>query len=174
MSVTQCRMQRLESRVPYVMSPWHLRKQFPPLNSPPFLPLPLFHCCCRHFDPCTRPQLHQCCSSPHHVLFAVIIIPPHLSPRSRPPSFLPLSSTPSLSLGTPPAPQSGEERFAVVLDAQDDVWLEVLSVSRPANVLSLLLLPLARHQQRAFARGATARLRALTQQQRTEESGKDD
>ena len=56
-----------------------------------------------------------------------------------------------------------------MLDAQEDVWLEVLSVSRPVNILSLLFLPLARHQQRAFARGATAMLRALAKQHVKEE-----
>ena len=135
------------------------------------LPLPTYHCCCCHFDPHGHNSTN---AAPLLIMFSSqssSFLPN--SNRSLVPLHFFLSPRPPLFLGTPPAPQSGEERFAVVLDAQDDVWLEVLSISRPANILSLLLLPLARHQQRAFARGATARLRALAQGQRTDESGKD-
>lgn len=51
--------------------------------------------------------------------------------------------------------QGGEERFSVDWTASDDVILEVMSFSRPANLLSVLAYPLAAYQQYQFMKEGT-------------------
>lgn len=67
--------------------------------------------------------------------------------------------------GTLPAhPERGEERFMVEwLKADDSVWYDLASFSRPANLFVWLGLPVARYYQRRFARkSAEAMARAVS------------
>lgn len=52
--------------------------------------------------------------------------------------------------------ESGEERFAVEIDADGAVWYDVLAFSRPRHPLVWLGFPIARHLQRRFARDSMA------------------
>ncbi|XBH58986.1 hypothetical protein VPH35_080311 [Triticum aestivum] len=47
---------------------------------------------------------------------------------------------------------AGEERFSVEVDAEERVWYEVVSFSKPAHPLSALCYPYVRLRQRHFAR----------------------
>jgi uncharacterized protein (UPF0548 family) len=63
--------------------------------------------------------------------------------------------------GTLPAhAESGEERFLVEWDRNDDaVWYDVLAFSRPNHPLARLGYPLTRRTQRRFARESAAAMR---------------
>ncbi|GER37048.1 phosphoinositide phosphatase family protein [Striga asiatica] len=50
---------------------------------------------------------------------------------------------------------AGEERFSITMDEKKDVWYEVLSFSKPANILSLVGLPYVLMRQKHFARDST-------------------
>jgi len=58
--------------------------------------------------------------------------------------------------------ESGEERFLVEWDQQDDsVWYDLLAFSRPAHLMTRLGFPLARALQRRFAADSKARMAAI-------------
>ncbi|XP_042478012.1 UPF0548 protein At2g17695 [Macadamia integrifolia] len=46
---------------------------------------------------------------------------------------------------------AGEERFSVEMDANDQVWYEILSLSKPAHFLSSIGYPYVQFQQKYFA-----------------------
>ncbi|CAA0813436.1 UPF0548 protein [Striga hermonthica] len=50
---------------------------------------------------------------------------------------------------------AGEERFSITMDEKKDVWYEVLSFSKPANILSHVGLPYVLMRQKHFARDST-------------------
>jgi uncharacterized protein (UPF0548 family) len=50
--------------------------------------------------------------------------------------------------------ESGEERFTVEWDDQDNVWYEILAFSRPRQFLARLGYPLSRSLQKKFARAS--------------------
>ncbi|GAV78573.1 DUF1990 domain-containing protein [Cephalotus follicularis] len=61
---------------------------------------------------------------------------------------------------------AGEERFSIELDANNQVWYEVLSFSKPAHFLSFLGNPYVQFRQKHFARQSTdAVLKLLTASQ---------
>ena len=47
--------------------------------------------------------------------------------------------------------QAGEERFSIELDENNQVWYEILSLSRPAHFLSFIGYPYAQLRQKYFA-----------------------
>jgi uncharacterized protein (UPF0548 family) len=56
--------------------------------------------------------------------------------------------------------QSGEERFTVEWHKADDaVWYDILAMSRPRQLLTRLVYPVARRLQRRFARDSVAAMR---------------
>jgi uncharacterized protein (UPF0548 family) len=64
-----------------------------------------------------------------------------------------------------PAPaQAGEERFAVELRRDGSVWYDIFTFSRPGCLLARVSYPVARAQQRAFARQSLAAVAAAVQQ----------
>nr|GLL26239.1 UPF0548 protein At2g17695 [Ipomoea trifida] len=46
---------------------------------------------------------------------------------------------------------AGEERFSIALDENDQVWYEILSISKPAHFLSLIGYPYVLLRQKYFA-----------------------
>lgn len=48
-------------------------------------------------------------------------------------------------------PQAGEERFSIEIDKNNQVWYEVLSFSKPANILSFVGYPYVMLRQKYFA-----------------------
>jgi uncharacterized protein (UPF0548 family) len=56
--------------------------------------------------------------------------------------------------------EQGEARFMLECDAEDTVWYEVLTHSRPRHWMARLGYPLSRWLQHRFARGAAATLKA--------------
>ncbi|KAL3630087.1 hypothetical protein CASFOL_023071 [Castilleja foliolosa] len=50
---------------------------------------------------------------------------------------------------------AGEERFSITMDEQNDVWYEIVSFSKPANLLSLVGYPYVLMRQKHFARDST-------------------
>jgi uncharacterized protein (UPF0548 family) len=52
--------------------------------------------------------------------------------------------------------ESGEERFTVEWDEQDNVWYDILAFSRPQQLLARLGYPLSRSLQKKFARASKA------------------
>ncbi|KAK4791730.1 hypothetical protein SAY86_032143 [Trapa natans] len=50
---------------------------------------------------------------------------------------------------------AGEERFSVELDENNQVWYEILSISKPAHFLSFLGYPYVQLRQKFFARQST-------------------
>ena len=57
--------------------------------------------------------------------------------------------------------ERGEERFLVEWLADDSVWYDILSFSRPQHPLVKLNAPLARRLQRQFARASLNRMKSL-------------
>jgi uncharacterized protein (UPF0548 family) len=56
--------------------------------------------------------------------------------------------------------QAGEERFAVEWRRDDSVWFDIFTFSRPGCLLAKLSYPVARAQQRAFAKQSMAAVAA--------------
>lgn len=54
---------------------------------------------------------------------------------------------------------AGEERFSVGLDEKDRVWYEILSISKPANLLSFVGYPYVLFRQKYFAHQSSNALR---------------
>ena len=52
--------------------------------------------------------------------------------------------------------ESGEERFTVEWNRDDDVWYDILAFSRPQQMLARLGYPLSRLLQKRFAEGSKA------------------
>ncbi|RVX16649.1 UPF0548 protein [Vitis vinifera] len=52
-------------------------------------------------------------------------------------------------------PVAGEERFSIELDENDQVWYEVLSFSKPGNILSVLGYPYVQSMQKRFTHLST-------------------
>lgn len=50
---------------------------------------------------------------------------------------------------------AGEERFSVQLDDNDQVWYEILSLSKPAHFLSSIGYPYVQFRQKHFAKEST-------------------
>ncbi|CAM8986680.1 hypothetical protein QQ045_008570 [Rhodiola kirilowii] len=46
---------------------------------------------------------------------------------------------------------AGEERFSIKLDENNEVWYEILSISKPAHILSLITYPYVQLRQKYFA-----------------------
>lgn len=68
--------------------------------------------------------------------------------------------------GTLPAHvESGEERFSIQWDDNDQVWYELYSFSRPGSWLTRLAYPLARRQQRKFATESAAQMQNIVADQ---------
>lgn len=56
--------------------------------------------------------------------------------------------------------ESGEERFTIEWDCNDDrVWYDILAFSRPNHLLTRLGYPLTRRMQKRFARDSAASMR---------------
>jgi uncharacterized protein (UPF0548 family) len=51
---------------------------------------------------------------------------------------------------------AGEERFAVELASDGDVYYDIWALSKPGNMLARLAYPIARAQQKQFANDSTA------------------
>lgn len=51
--------------------------------------------------------------------------------------------------------QAGEECFSITMDEQNDVWYEILSFSKPANLLSFIGYPYVLLKQKHFAHEST-------------------
>ena len=62
--------------------------------------------------------------------------------------------------------QAGEERFAVELRHDGSVWYDIFTFSRPGCLLAQLCYPVARLQQRAFAKQSMAAVAAAVQRER--------
>lgn len=63
--------------------------------------------------------------------------------------------------------QAGEERFAVEWRRDDDsVWYDIFTFSRPGCLLARLSYPVARAQQRLFARQSLAAVAAAVKRER--------
>ncbi|KAF4373814.1 hypothetical protein CsatB_004953 [Cannabis sativa] len=61
---------------------------------------------------------------------------------------------------------AGEERFSIELDEKNQVWYEILSFSKPADILSFVGLPYVRLRQNYFAQqSANALLKHLNASQ---------
>jgi uncharacterized protein (UPF0548 family) len=58
------------------------------------------------------------------------------------------------------AHQAGEERFAVELRRDGSVWYDIYTFSRPGGPLARLCYPVARTQQRIFAKQSMAAVAA--------------
>ena len=56
--------------------------------------------------------------------------------------------------------QAGEERFAVELRRDGSVWYDIYTFSRPGGLLARLCYPVARVQQRMFAKQSMAAVAA--------------
>ena len=69
-------------------------------------------------------------------------------------------------VAAPPRAQAGEERFAVELKRDGSVWYDIFTFSRPGCLLAQLCYPVARAQQRAFARESMAAVTAAVQRER--------
>lgn len=54
---------------------------------------------------------------------------------------------------------AGEERFSITMDENEDVWYEILSLSKPANFLSLIGYPYVRYSQKKFADESTTAMK---------------
>ncbi|KAF9621475.1 hypothetical protein IFM89_021779 [Coptis chinensis] len=60
---------------------------------------------------------------------------------------------------------SGEERFSIELDENNQVWYEILSFSKPAHLLSIIGYPYVQHRQKYFAQqSADALVKYVTAQ----------
>lgn len=62
--------------------------------------------------------------------------------------------------------QAGEEKFVVEWRDDDTVWYEISSFAKPANFLSFVGYPVARLQQKMFAKQSMAAMQravAVTQ-----------
>lgn len=46
--------------------------------------------------------------------------------------------------------QAGEERFTIELDKDNQVWYEIVSLSKPANFLSFIGNPYVQFRQKCF------------------------
>lgn len=55
--------------------------------------------------------------------------------------------------------QAGEECFSITMDEQKDVWYEILSFSKPANVLSFIGYPYVLLKQKHFAHESTSAMK---------------
>ncbi len=62
--------------------------------------------------------------------------------------------------------QAGEERFAVELRRDDSVWYDIYTFSRPGCFLAQVSYPVARAQQRAFAKQSMAAVSAAVARMR--------
>lgn len=51
--------------------------------------------------------------------------------------------------------QAGEECFSITMDERSDVWYEILSFSKPANLLSFIGYPYVLLKQKQFAHEST-------------------
>lgn len=67
--------------------------------------------------------------------------------------------------------QAGEERFAVDLMENGDVWFEAMSVSRPSHPLSFLAYPLVSYLQYKFLKEGTASVASWVREQRAQADG---
>lgn len=54
---------------------------------------------------------------------------------------------------------AGEERFSIALDENDNVWYEILSISKPAKLLSFVGYPYVLFRQKYFAHQSSNALR---------------
>ncbi|KZV58165.1 hypothetical protein F511_02758 [Dorcoceras hygrometricum] len=54
---------------------------------------------------------------------------------------------------------AGEERFSITMDNNEDVWYEILSFSKPANILSHVGYPYVRFSQKKFANESTTAMK---------------
>lgn len=64
--------------------------------------------------------------------------------------------------------EQGEERFELVMDAAENVQYRLRAFSRPGYWASRLAYPLARRQQRRFARQSLQRMRKLVEELQTD------
>lgn len=60
--------------------------------------------------------------------------------------------------------QAGEEKFAVEWREDDSVWYEISSFAKPANFLSFAGYPVARLQQKMFAKQSLAAMERAVRQ----------